>query len=681
LELLEGLPFQFSRLKSELSRAVDFTFKIPVLSSPPYPFAIFERSLSFLQKVEQQLSECTEKINLYKSKLSTLETDLNALFHEYIKLKADNLRRIAGYEKLAQILSLQIEYALLQTKKSKTQKSVEYLIQLKAKGFNQIETVFQNLKITKDDLIRAKQDNEKAIAQAKVDMPKLNEEYKQASKRVMIYEVKLDNLITKLKSQKSDQLIANLLQIEKERLKVIIETYQIKQKYIDQRKLSLKLKTTDTTFTYNWIKSYPGFPEAKKLTDLIKEWTKVLDELGENYNTLIQELADARVTKSVLIQKVATISKEIETASDIKFKKALSRLYTQLQKTNDLTDSLILKITENKSYLNELKNKVRCILDLMQKRVGWFERFFTWSKVHLLQIHENAKSILFYPLFTVGEVSVTLSSILKVLFLIFAGIVFLKIIRRKLTTILSQKTQLSFGAVNSITTLGYYFSLVLVTLIALSTAGVNLNQLSIVLGALGVGIGFGLQTIANNFISGLILLTDRSIKVGDFVELEGGITGEVKNVAIRATVIRTYDGEDIIVPNSEFVSGRVRTWTYDDDWRRLRIPFGVSYNAEPEEVVKIALEAAREVPTTVEDEDHPIRIRFEGFGESSLDFSIRVWCRMTRLRAYSGLISDYYFVLFKKLKDAGIEIPFPQRDIHFRSVSPEILKIQNKSKS
>jgi small-conductance mechanosensitive channel len=158
------------------------------------------------------------------------------------------------------------------------------------------------------------------------------------------------------------------------------------------------------------------------------------------------------------------------------------------------------------------------------------------------------------------------------------------------------------------------------------------------------------------------------------VELENDLIGEVKNISIRSTVIRTYHGLDLIVPNSDFISNRVTTWTYGDDWRRLRIPFGVSYDSDPDEVAKIATEIAREIPTTVEDDEHPINVWFEGFGDSSLNFSLLVWCRMTQLKPISGLFSDYYFALFRKFKEAGIEIPFPQRDLHLRSISPKIME-------
>jgi len=192
---------------------------------------------------------------------------------------------------------------------------------------------------------------------------------------------------------------------------------------------------------------------------------------------------------------------------------------------------------------------------------------------------------------------------------------------------------------------------------------------------LGVGIGFGLQTIANNFISGIILLSERAIKVGDIVEVGGNLTGEIKRINMRSTVIRTYDGLDVIVPNAEFISNRVTTWTYDDDWRRLHIPFGVAYGSDPQQVAKVAYEVAKETSTTAEDEQHKTKVLFTGFGDSSLDFSLLLWCRMHRLRkSTKELISDYYFNLYKKLIEAGIEIPFPQRDIHIRSLSGEIPK-------
>jgi len=169
-------------------------------------------------------------------------------------------------------------------------------------------------------------------------------------------------------------------------------------------------------------------------------------------------------------------------------------------------------------------------------------------------------------------------------------------------------------------------------------------------------------------------MTERTITVGDIIELQDGLVGEVEKISIRSTIVRTYDGLDIIVPNSDFTSNRVTSWTYGNDWRRLRIPFGVSYGSNPDEVARVATEAARNVSFTIEDDRHPIQVWFQGFGESSLDFTLLAWCRLTALMPKSGLISDYYFELFHKFKEAGIEIPFPQTDLHLRSISPKIME-------
>ncbi len=275
------------------------------------------------------------------------------------------------------------------------------------------------------------------------------------------------------------------------------------------------------------------------------------------------------------------------------------------------------------------------------------------------------KKILFYPLFSIGQSPVSLATFFKIGILLFICVYLLKKIRTKTVKILIKNFNISSGVVNSLTTLGYYTFLVIIFLIILSTAGINLSQLTIILSALGVGIGFGLQSIVNNFVSGIILLLERTIKVGDFVELEDGVIGEIKEITMRTTVIKTFDGNDIIVPNSELISNRVNTWTYLDKFRRIHVPFGVSYDSDPEIVKKAAIEAAREVKFTIEDEEHPIVVVFKEFGDSSINFVLLVWCEMSKAIGDLG-ISEYYFALFRKFKEYNIEIPFPQLDIHIK---------------
>ncbi|CCQ16441.1 mechanosensitive ion channel MscS [Rhodococcus sp. AW25M09] len=206
-------------------------------------------------------------------------------------------------------------------------------------------------------------------------------------------------------------------------------------------------------------------------------------------------------------------------------------------------------------------------------------------------------------------------------------------------------------------------------LAAVSALGVPLSRFAWLAGALGVGLGFGLQTIFSNFISGLILLFDRTIEVGDFVELESGVTGEVRDIRIRATRIVTNDNIDIIVPNSEFVTSQVVNWTHRDVSRRLRVPFGVAYGTDKNIVKRAALEAASELPFTLTlDGPHRPQVWLTEFGDSSLNYELVVWVNGDATVRPAAVTAAYNWALHSALQRHDIEIPFPQQDVHVRSI-------------
>ncbi len=214
-----------------------------------------------------------------------------------------------------------------------------------------------------------------------------------------------------------------------------------------------------------------------------------------------------------------------------------------------------------------------------------------------------------------------------------------------------------------------YSLLAIGVFIAVSLLGVPLSRLAVVAGAVGVGLGFGLQAIFSNFISGLILLFDKSLKVGDFVELESGVNGEVRDIKIRATRIVTNDNQDIIVPNSEFVTGRVVNWTHRDVSRRLRVPFGVAYGTDKEMVKEAALEAASEVPFTLAHEG-PQRpqVWLVEFGDSSLNYELVVWLTAEATKRPAAVRAAYMWALHSALARHDLAIPFPQHDLHVRTL-------------
>ena len=204
--------------------------------------------------------------------------------------------------------------------------------------------------------------------------------------------------------------------------------------------------------------------------------------------------------------------------------------------------------------------------------------------------------------------------------------------------------------------------------VALNAVGLDLTTLTVFSGAVGIGVGFGLQSVFSNLVAGIIMLFERSVKVGDFVEIEGGTTGEVREINIRSTLITTNDNIDVLVPNSEFVSKRVTNWTLREAVRRAHIPFGVAYGTDKDLVRKAGLEAAAIVP-------HGLRglrareadVWLVGFGDSSLNFELVVWLNSDAVKRPAKVVADYNWAIESALKKYGIEIPFPQRDLHIRS--------------
>ncbi|MFO7594534.1 MAG: mechanosensitive ion channel [Pseudomonadota bacterium] len=240
--------------------------------------------------------------------------------------------------------------------------------------------------------------------------------------------------------------------------------------------------------------------------------------------------------------------------------------------------------------------------------------------------------------------------------------------RRKMESVWLVQSRLERGTREALVTISGYIGIALAVLIALGVAGVKFTNLAIIAGALSLGIGFGLQNIVNNFVSGLILLFERPVKTGDWI-LVGNTEGYVKRISIRSTLIQTFDRSDVIVPNSELVSGQVTNWMLYDPRGRVRVPVGVAYGSDTEKVRDVLLKIAVEHPSVISDGSMPEpKVLFLAFGESSLNFELRAFIQNIDERLQ--VLSDFNFAIDAAFREAGIEIPFPQRDIHVRDWRP-----------
>jgi small-conductance mechanosensitive channel len=227
--------------------------------------------------------------------------------------------------------------------------------------------------------------------------------------------------------------------------------------------------------------------------------------------------------------------------------------------------------------------------------------------------------------------------------------------------------EMDTGARLSIVRLIHYALVLVGFLIALSALGFELKNVTIIGGALGVGIGFGMQAIVNNFVSGLILLFERPIKVGDVIQLGDGQQGRVTNLGLRATTVQTFNKAEVVVPNGDLISSQVTNWTLGDRGMRLVIPVGVAYGSDVETVMQILMAVASESDHVLKDPQP--RVLFLNFGDSSLDFQLRVWIAdfNDRRIIQSALLRE----IDRRFRLEGVEIPFPQRDLHLRSVDGE----------
>jgi len=267
----------------------------------------------------------------------------------------------------------------------------------------------------------------------------------------------------------------------------------------------------------------------------------------------------------------------------------------------------------------------------------------------------------------IGNIRISLVST-AIAFALFAGLLILtRFVQRLFADKILQQARVDTGVRNSIRAGIGYVGFVLAGLISFSAVGLDLSNLAIVAGALSVGIGFGMQNVVNNFVSGLILLVERPVKVGDWVVV-GSNQGYVKRIKVRATEIQTFDRASVFIPNSMLISDAVTNWTYSDTLGRIIIPIGVAYGSPVRKVINTLQEIGSAHPEIMS--DPAASAAFRGFGDSALNFELR--CFLQDVNGLIGVTSDLCVSIDEKFRELGIEIPFPQRDVHM--ISPKNTK-------
>lgn len=357
-----------------------------------------------------------------------------------------------------------------------------------------------------------------------------------------------------------------------------------------------------------------------------------------------------------------------------------SGLITLTQQRLSEAQNTLLSLQLLDSEIHDARLVAHRLQALISAKEGALRSGLETVKTSSVKVWELVWDGLAASLFKIGETPVTTLGILRILLIITLAWALSHSVRKGLTH-LSQNQSGSSAFLYTLGRLAHYLILIIGISIGLSSIGVDLSNFALIAGALSLGIGFGMQAIVSNFVSGLIVLFERSLRIGDFVELSSGLAGEVRAINVRSTLVTTPDMVEILVPNSEFVNGKVINWTLTDASRRIHIPFGVAYGSDKELVRKAALEAAYQTPHTLKNRSgREPEVWLTNFGDSSLDFELVVWVEPRAVKKPPMVRAAYYWELETALRKYGIEIPFPQRDVHLRSglkESPILIKNAN----
>ena len=275
-----------------------------------------------------------------------------------------------------------------------------------------------------------------------------------------------------------------------------------------------------------------------------------------------------------------------------------------------------------------------------------------------------------YPLIVYGKKTITLLNILNFVIVFVLGFAFGSLYKNRILKKSHYFQKLNISSRTLVANLGYYLIITLTLLTALNMLGLDLTSLTIVAGALSIGVGFGLQNIVSNFISGIILIFEKSIRVGDYIEISGDFRGRVTDIRMRSVSVRTNDGVEVIVPNQSFIQNNVINWTLSDDTIRLHLPFSVAYGTDVVAVRKAVLEAVQESSLDLvrNDPERVPTVWMTAMNSSSVDFSLVVWIYGKSTVAPSTARSDFLILIYEALNKNGITIPFPQLDVHLKKV-------------
>ncbi len=404
------------------------------------------------------------------------------------------------------------------------------------------------------------------------------------------------------------------------------------------------------------FESFNDLTKDEKKLSLSYDKAKITENDGK-IKALDLQIEQLKIDKSKLINQIIYLKIE-ELLPLLKEKKSTYfNLYNELQ----------IFISDNQANYESLTELFKY---LSRERLGVTKTTFADTKQSFIDIIKFGWTEINNPIIPIGE-GISILAIAKFFLIFIFGFSIATFYKKRITNAKTHYLRsTSIATRTMLANLGYYFLVAITFVFGLKSVGIDLSSLTILVGALSVGIGFGLQNIVSNFISGIILIFEKSIQVGNIIEIGSGLRGKVNQINMRSSVITTFDNIDIIIPNATLIQGNVINLTFSDDVRRLHVPFGIAYGSDIENVIKIildTLEKSNLIYIKTNSEKSP-KVRMTLMGASSIDFELLVWISENPNEdgIGSSSMSDFLIFIYNTLQENSIEMPFPQMDVHFK---------------
>ena len=393
----------------------------------------------------------------------------------------------------------------------------------------------------------------------------------------------------------------------------------------------------------------------------------------ERYGLLGQKEQTARLKKEIgeLRSRITTLyRKELEILFlhfSLALQKKKSSVFTLHQHMLDIAQTKLTGHSGLEEPLDRLlKFMEKSLLGTMGAIKGMGVRTVE-NDIDKLQILVNK------PFFHINKTPISTAKLLFALLIFVLGLLLGGLFRSNIKKLSLRNGALTSSTRTLIANMGYYLIIIITFFVIMKALGIDLTSLALVAGALSVGIGFGLQNVISNFVSGIILMVERSIKIGDYIQLDENLRGHVVDIKMRSITINTNANIDIIVPNQDLIQNRVINWTMNDDIRRFEIPFSVAYGTEAQRVINVVEQAVK--TSSFRDIYHTsnryTQVIMSQMGNSSVDFKLFVWIKGAKIFCPQRTRSRFLILIYNALNKNGIEIPFPQQDLHIRSIDTE----------